>query len=92
MRKLSIDSEVDETAEPRQRRLSLYLNLCNSVLGGIGLISALCFGVVTIVQAETANKEAKISNKIAEKSLLLAWVQTCAQIMDVSVSLPLLLM
>lgn len=60
--------------------------MCNSVLGGIGLVSALCFGVVTVIQADTANKEAKIANRIAGKSLFLSWVQTCAQVVDVSVS------
>jgi hypothetical protein len=85
-RKSDRDSDADEAVEPRQRRLSLHLNVCNSVLGGIGLVSALCFGVVTVVQADTANKEARIANKIAGKSLLLGWVQTCAQIMNISMS------
>ncbi len=49
-------------------------------------MSALCFGVVTVIQADTANKEAKIANRIAGKSLFLSWVQTCAQVVDVSVS------
>jgi hypothetical protein len=85
-RKSDRDSNANEAVEPRQRRLSLHLNVYNSVLGGIGLVSALCFGAVTVVQADTANREARIANKIARKSLLLSWVQTCAQVVDVSVS------
>lgn len=78
--------DANEEVEPQSRQLSLRLNVYNSVLGGIGLVSALCFGVVTVVQADTANKEARIANRIAGKSLFLSWVQTCAQVVDVSVS------
>jgi hypothetical protein len=78
--------DAEEVVESQPRPLSLRLNLYNSILGGIGLVSALCFGVVTIVEANTANKEAKTANRIAGKSLFLSWVQTCAQIVDVSVS------
>lgn len=80
------DHDAEEEVEPQLRRLSFRLNVYNSILGGIGLVSALCFGVVTVVQADTANKEARIANKIAGKSLFLSWVQTCAQVVDVSVS------
>jgi hypothetical protein len=72
--------------KPHQPRISLHLSLCNTALGAVGFLSALCFGVVTIVQADTANKEAKVANQIAGKSLLLSLVQACAQIVDVSVS------
>jgi hypothetical protein len=78
--------DVDEIAEPKQTRFSLHLTICNTVLATVGFVSALCFGVITIMQADTANKEAKVANKIAWKSLLLSWVQTCAQVVDVSVS------
>ena len=74
-----------EKVEPK-RQLSLRLSLCNTVLGTVGFISALCFGVIAIVQADTANKQAKVANKIAGKSLLLSWVQTCAQVVDISAS------
>jgi hypothetical protein len=80
------DRDAKEEVEPQLRRLSFRLNVYNSILGGIGLVSALWFGVVTVVQADTANKEARIANKIAGKSLFLSWVQTCAQVVDVSVS------
>ena len=80
------DRDANEEVEPQSRQLSLRLNVYNSILGGIGLVSALCFGVVTVVQADTANKEARIANRIAGKSLFLSWVQTCAQVVDVSVS------
>jgi hypothetical protein len=66
--------DAEEVVEPQPRPLSLRLNVYNSILGGIGLVSALCFGVVTIVQANTANKEAKTANRIAGKSLFLSWV------------------
>jgi hypothetical protein len=79
-------SDVCETVELRRPRLSLYLSLCNTALGMVGFVSAICFGVMTIVQADTANKEARVANKIARESLLLSWVQTCAQVMDISVS------
>lgn len=91
--KSSRDTDPDEVVEPRYRRLSLHLSLCNSVLGAISFLSAVAFGVITIVQAEmankqarTANKEAKIANKIARRSLLLSLVQTCASVVDLSVS------
>ncbi|KAH8773867.1 hypothetical protein F5882DRAFT_381184 [Hyaloscypha sp. PMI_1271] len=73
-----------ENVGGQRPRVSHRLGLCNTILGAIGLVSALSFGIVTIVQADTANKEVKIANKISKKSLMLSWVQTCAQVMDIS--------
>lgn len=79
------NSDINEIVKHQQTRLSLHLSICNTVLATVGFASALCFGVITIVQSDTANKEAKIANKIAWKSFLLSCVQTCSQVVDVSV-------
>jgi len=69
--------------QPHTRRLSLYLNICNTVFGTIGLVSAIFFGNITIVQANTANKQAEFSNKIAFTSMQLGWIQTCMQLVSI---------
>jgi hypothetical protein len=71
-------NDIDEEAEARQPRFLLDLSLCNSVVGGIGLVSALSFGVITIVQSDTANRESRVANNIAGKSLFLNWSNLCS--------------
>jgi hypothetical protein len=78
--------EVPRTSEPRTSSLTFHLNLCNTILGITGLAVATCFGVITIVQSQIANKEAKRSNDIAFQSLLLSGFATCAQLADSPVS------
>jgi hypothetical protein len=62
--------QVEEAtpAKARTWKLSLHITICNAVLGVAGFVSAISFGVISIVQSNTANREAKIANKIAYKS------------------------
>jgi len=80
--------QVEEATPAKAQNLELspHITICNAVLGVVGFVSAISFGVITIVQSNTANREAKIANDIAYESLLLSWVQTCAQVVDVGVS------
>ena len=71
--------DIDPSSQRQPHRLEVSLSLCNTILGGIGLISALSFGVVTIVQANIANKEAKLANEIAHRAFQLSMYQTCVQ-------------
>ena len=80
--------ESDKSASlPQSRGLDIYLSLCNTALGVTGLASALCFGVVSIAQSNTANEEAKRANDIAEQSLLMSGLSTCLQFPDTTVSI-----
>lgn len=53
-----------------QSNSKAHLSLINTFLGEVGLISAVSFGMITIIQANTANREARRTNKIAYKSFL----------------------
>lgn len=77
-------SIVAENPEPWA--LATKLNVCNTILGITGVVSAICFGVVTIVQSNFANKEARRANVIAATSLSLSRWQICIQLANVSVS------
>ncbi|KAN0092083.1 hypothetical protein V8E51_017930 [Hyaloscypha variabilis] len=74
-KKCTRSSDFDEEVEPQRRRLSLYLNACNTILGTLGFGGAICFGVVTVVQADTANKEAKIANRLAAKRVTFGYLR-----------------
>jgi hypothetical protein len=64
--------------QPR-RRVSFLLSVCNTVLAALGLTSAICFGIITIIQSNTANKQAKLANLIAYNSFVMSGIQTCSQ-------------
>lgn len=81
------ESQKQHVSQRPSRGLDTYLSLCNTVLGVTGLASALCFGVVSIAQSNTANEEAKRANDIAEQSLLLGGLSTCLQFPDTIVSI-----
>lgn len=83
----SEDFEIPNNAvsKPRHNGFTIYLNICNTILGVTGLVSALCFGVITVAQSDTANEEAKRANGIAYRSLVLSGLTTCFQFSDSSV-------
>jgi hypothetical protein len=76
------DTDIQQDLASQPRRLSTYFSLCNAILGIVGLILAMCFGVVTIVQTNTANREARLANQIAWNSMILSGFQTCTQSSD----------
>lgn len=76
------ENRLRKPAEPHTHRMSSYLGILNTCMGFIGLISALCFGVIAIAQSIEANKQARKANDIAKQSLLLSRIQTCAQTTD----------
>jgi hypothetical protein len=73
---------IQQGLASQPRRLSIPFNLCNAIFGIVGLILATCFGVVTIVQTNTANREARLANQIAWNSMILSGFQTCIQSSD----------
>ncbi|KAH8790616.1 hypothetical protein BGZ57DRAFT_875961 [Hyaloscypha finlandica] len=76
------DTGIQQGLASQPRRLSIPFNLCNAIFGIVGLILATCFGVVTIVQTNTANREARLANQIAWNSMILSGLQTCIQSSD----------
>jgi hypothetical protein len=73
---------IKQDLASQPRRLSTPFSLRNAILGIVGLILATCFGVVTIVQTNTANREARLANQIAWNSMMLSGFQTCTQSPD----------
>jgi len=76
---------IKQDLASQPRRLSTPFSLRNAILGIVGLILATCFGVVTIVQTNTANREARLANQIAWNSMMLSGFQTCTQSPDLDV-------
>lgn len=76
MFKQDTDIQQHVATHPRQ---SVYFSLCNTVLGVVGLLLATSFGVITIVQTNAANREAKLANQLAWNSIILRRYQTCTQ-------------
>lgn len=73
-----MSSAYEHQSQPR--RLSNYLNLCSTILVFIGLVSALRFGIIAIVQSS-------VTNVIAYQPLALSRLNTRLQFLNSSVRL-----